>query len=1353
MRGVSGILLKRLAATLTIGVFLFSTLAILAPVQAHFTLGLNTPDYPYQVDDFDPHVPGVIGYVWPGGGENTYLGAPSSVTNVVSPGYVPPYPSQSIAYAQSYGGGAGWTQNLEQLDGHEYAPFGAIVTGTTGDLIFAVNATYGVHDNFGTFGFSGGSWSDIFIAIPPEFGVPDTSQIVTTITNNYVNILKYTASSFDRYVPGWTIIRIIADPQYDIRFTYVPESQWYYVRVNGVTAPSVAGKYFFKMFFRGIGEDYWVPTPNWPVLLVKGELDPAIITGTIRYGGYNATLYGEAMKEAGMVWAKMITKTDPYTGSTIGTCPDHTSPTGAFDHSTGCYDAWGFFNGTTIDEEGNPVRGANGHFEVEGVAPGVYDLYAEAAGYPLDLIASGVTVLKGQSLHFDGYLNPGPVIHGNVYSKHAFGAEPWPENSYIKIELYDAPTVSHVPASNATLVSWSPLPCVAGGQEWYVAGYDAAACGDPRSNLGQPRSNGIAFPWFEWTAGSAGGTAGVYYDLSYPYGTDPQGVGPPQTWYVMADGTNDVFHYEFGAKGMFGAPRDLDGHVPQVFATWVNGLTAGRYYVRAWVFRYVQSALDGSTFQEYSFDVTPKEWAGDISVPLDLRISSWVNKTVHFHNNAGTLVPSSINTGAQYIVGKLVDAQTGTLYAYNATTINYQPNPWDPAGLNQYCNTPGRPEFGSCNIQFWGFNDTWLGENYGIPAGTYKPMVYVMGYLQQTQDLVSVTLSGTPISISNHLYRGVGFNFTVYSIDWERPRVNRNWVWPYQEVEIAIYDANFSYVSQVCDFCDTSFAGRGVFVGGPPYWGDGNSFRYALGSGGLAILATQGPEGSIPGAGDYYVEFEGKGWDVLPNDGAAGAFFGLETSRNTRIGGRMASTGSGAHHTPWSSSNSPNYMYVGFTTGSAKNAWRLSFYTPSAFDSGQYCFQGWTYGYIQDKDFCAYANKGQVLDIKINLIVGVNVTVDVLFKKEHLISGTPYDMSARVRVFDDNGHLVATWMSSEGVYVTGSGHATAAYHVSSTVDYYNFDGGYNFLPAGTNLLHVQMAGLPLDSFNTIGIGYGDPVFTPGSGDFEVDNWPADYWSAPNAYFPNQGILGSPDYTGTGWTVEVDFVNWYYGFPGSIYTYGNDMPLEMWHTWYPVVPGLLMGESYHIIPGTQAQSGISYTEDNALGLTSGSGLFSFSHSMAANHLGPYSQRGVWQLGTAHLSGEVSGEWEVDLNGYATGTALAFTWSNELRTLSWYTVTVTGAEGMVGSPFMAYTNDGIYEFYLLPGTYSMTLAGPGYVPTPMGTIAVTEGQTGVPGSGNNVGLPPSNIPVPEFSGMAIVVFSALAASLYLLRRKRP
>ena len=229
-------------------------------------------------------------------------------------------------------------------------------------------------------------------------------------------------------------------------------------------------------------------------------------------------------------------------------------------------------------------------------------------------------------------------------------------------------------------------------------------------------------------------------------------------------------------------------------------------------------------------------------------------------------------------------------------------------------------------------------------------------------------------------------------------------------------------------------------------------------------------------------------------------------------------------------------------------------------------------------------------------------------------------------------------------------------------------------------------------------------------------------------FANTGILGAPDYTG-GWTAEVDFVNWYgnntHTFPASGY--------------YPPVQGLLMGESYHIIPGTTATSGISFTEDAATGP-----LF-VGHTMAPNHLGPYSQQGVWQISNAHLSGEASAIFEVDLNGLVSGNALAFTWSNEFRPLSWGLVNVVGANG---ASWNFYTYDGIYEAYLPPGTYKFTISSPGYAAQTF-SVVVSPGQFGI---GQNVYLEQSNIPVPEFSAIGIVAFSALAASLYLLRRRR-
>lgn len=1236
---------KKFAASLTITIFLISTLAVLAPVQAHFTLGDLTSSYPYHSNDL-VHVPGVIGYVWPGGGLAQYTspkyGYP--LTNIQSPGYIPPYVSSADQAL------LGAPTNWLQLSGDEYAPFGAILAGSTGDLIFAINATAAFHG--ADVGF--GAWD---ILIPPEFGNIKAEQVVTTVTNNELNIEVEQLNMYDRYAPGWTIVDLTSDGISDgktlptvrvMNFT-TGQDEWYYVRINEVTAPTVAGRYFFKMYMVGADPqtDTWVPVQNWPVVLVKGEIDPAVITGTIRYGGYNSSLYNQPIEEAGMVWAKMKTKLDPYTGNKLADCTT-LSPSDA--SAKGCVDAVGYFNST-----------AAGHFEVEGVAPGIYDLYAEAAGYPQTIIASDVQILKGQSLHFDGFLNPGAVIHGNVFSKHQFGSEPWPESAYIKIELYNQPTSNHVPTG--TPVSWSPLPCVAGGQDSYVGGKDAAACGDPRT------AAEIAFPW-----------QGVDTNLVTPVfaGTansrDPAGVGPLQHWYVVADGTNDLFHYEFGQKGMYGAPQTFDGHVPQIYATWVNGLTPGRYYARAWVFRYVQSAIDGSTFQEYPFDVTPQEWAGDVSLPLDLRLSSWVNKTVHYHNLPGTIMTSSINTGAQFLYGGLYD-DNGVLWSWNVTTIGAAANARDPAGLNEFCNTVGDPSFGSCNIQLWGFNDTWVGQNYGIPAGTYTPKVYTLGYLQQTFEKVSVTLSGTPTLISDHLYRGVGFNITVYSIDWERPRVNRNWVWDGTDIEVGILQ-NGQLVSSECkEACNGA--------------------------------AEPGASGvNVQNSTTYFQELDGGGRNVQASDQANHAFFGLEGSSHLN---RLV---------PGGYESQVEYVFVkGGTT-----TWKLTFYTPTAFDTGQYDFRGYTYGYIQDKSYSIYANKGQVADMKINLIIGVNVTLDILFKKEHIISPTQANMSSRVRLFDDTGHLVAEWMSSEGVYgnfTTGRAAAADNTLVPST------NGGpfgslTNYVPGGVSLLHVNLAGLP----NYYGT-YGDPIVgaTNNGNDFEVDLQPLDY-------FPNAGILGYPDYTG-GWTAEVDFVNWYLNNTGTTPNY------------FPPVAGLLMGESFHVIPGTTAKSYISLTEDLAMDSTYGVG-----HSMAPNHLGPYSQQGVWSLNNAHLSGEASGIFEVDLNGYVTGSALAFTWSNEYRPVSWYSVQVVGADG---KSFNSYTNDGIYEFYLTPGSYTMTIAGPG-ITSQSATIAVSPGQSSGPGTGQNLYLEQSQIPVPEFSGIAVVAFSALAASLYLLRRRR-
>jgi hypothetical protein len=74
---------KKLSAVFLVLIFILGTALIAVPAQAHFTLGRPTATVPYRVRDFDPHVPGPTGYVWPGAGVVTLgsgSGAPSPVT-------------------------------------------------------------------------------------------------------------------------------------------------------------------------------------------------------------------------------------------------------------------------------------------------------------------------------------------------------------------------------------------------------------------------------------------------------------------------------------------------------------------------------------------------------------------------------------------------------------------------------------------------------------------------------------------------------------------------------------------------------------------------------------------------------------------------------------------------------------------------------------------------------------------------------------------------------------------------------------------------------------------------------------------------------------------------------------------------------------------------------------------------------------------------------------------------------------------------------------------------------------------------------------------------------------------------
>src|SRR5208337_2023187 len=128
---------------LTIAIFALGTIAVANPVAATFTLGDLSGTYRYHQFDFDPHVQlgnGVVGYVWPGGGQNALSGFPNFANVNHAPGYQSPYPGGKPGFAPGLSGGAP-SASWYQLQGDAYAPFGAVLAGSTGDLIFAINST------------------------------------------------------------------------------------------------------------------------------------------------------------------------------------------------------------------------------------------------------------------------------------------------------------------------------------------------------------------------------------------------------------------------------------------------------------------------------------------------------------------------------------------------------------------------------------------------------------------------------------------------------------------------------------------------------------------------------------------------------------------------------------------------------------------------------------------------------------------------------------------------------------------------------------------------------------------------------------------------------------------------------------------------------------------------------------------------------------------------------------------------------------------------------------------------------------------------------------------------------------
>ncbi|MGQ9543955.1 MAG: carboxypeptidase-like regulatory domain-containing protein [Candidatus Bathyarchaeia archaeon] len=1059
------------------------TVKLVTPVYSHTTIGNlngNPPFYRANDHELNPtnsfgaaHVPGPLGYVWPGSGFNLYVGGDH-------PGYQSPFEN---------------FQEPLQVAGNSYSPEGAIMTSTphqdnVGDLIFAINfsqprAFITPSNPNPTF-----KYNNITLYIPapivdkhgqllqdgfePAGGINwaggDTSNILTTLTADYGKIFVGKTDLNDPFAPGWWVIRIVPSGG---GLVFTPErewGEWYYIRVNQLRAPDISGRYIFKIF---LGDHYPVkgqgsplinttmPVENWPVLLVKGEVDPAVIYGTVRYGeGADDALRGKPVKLPGRVRAVGVA-CDPLTGK----------PTGR------AVEARGYFNAS-----------AEGHYEVEGVAPGIYDIYASAAGLPERKVAENIQVYRGQSLNLDIQLDPGPQVRGEVHSKSCHGSIPWRGELPISIAIYDSDNYVE-----DNVVCQSPINLTHAPYTSYVIGntvFSSAGLAPPNT----PKM--VAFPWE--------GPVTYYPYTNIPPFRDPfgvfNGVGPAQVWWVNPTGSLDpttglgsgpsTFRFQFGAQRYYGAPRHFSGMVPQVFGTWIDGLKPGTYFVRAFVNGYVQTDVSGSRFRDYYFTVERQTLSVDLF--MDLYISGTLNLTVHFHDKPAGLQTQAVGgpDPGRFLIVEVVDSK-GSLAAFNFTYVTAQSRSASITlnGLGMVgVIPPPDPRAGVkySLYKYRGYRD------YGIYPGTYLIHIYMRGYIQALtpefrldeldQPLASsISTCGALTSISTSMVRGGGVNVTVYSVDWQDPPTQIQWRWDGASAYILIYDM------ATRKFIDVVY-----------FW---NS---AVGS------------WNLPKTDSDYVTLPYPGWRVSFGSKASM----LVTNGSTileRLGPDLPNIPSPY---PTQTLASTVFMQSSMRIGFLYNplSYRsLDFKSSVAIYPGQYAVTGWTYGYVQegvvrlgDLGKCTVAvGLGQVADSSIKLIKGIEFNISIMFRREGLPVGLPSNMSMRIRIYDDKDMLVAAASTSLDIGM-----------IVDSSEYGFFADGKKIADAGGSKPPIPAGTFKVEYKGLAGLfGYVDPI----TGTEAVRRMIL--FSADSGVWGG-GAVKIPGVYGGEWQVMVEMVPWY-----------------------------------------------------------------------------------------------------------------------------------------------------------------------------------------------------------------------------------
>jgi len=239
----------------------------------------------------------------------------------------------------------------------------------------------------------------LYIYVPPEFQflAPTREESIwTDITNDYQFIWTSKRSEYDSIGPLWTRVAIGLD-QYDGGMMNITAGT-YHVRFFDIKAPSVAGLYFFKILYYNSALVLTDIHPeNYPIAIVKNELNPAWIEVTVR---------------------AHLNFAPPYVSGSV--LAEGTTPEGRAVSAIGYWGPMEYIGFSAVPGE----LGALYRLYLFGLAEGTYTLKAEASGYN-PTVTERFPVYAGQSYHQFIVIFDSPDVHVTIWSKHGTGAIPW----------------------------------------------------------------------------------------------------------------------------------------------------------------------------------------------------------------------------------------------------------------------------------------------------------------------------------------------------------------------------------------------------------------------------------------------------------------------------------------------------------------------------------------------------------------------------------------------------------------------------------------------------------------------------------------------------------------------------------------------------------------------------------------------------------------------------------------------------------------------------------------------------------------------------------------------------------------